>query len=63
MATAASSLIPTPSIGRLVVDRKSAIFNGSDEGDDNWTVNATPKETCKTSGINRKRSRRPTLRA
>ncbi len=35
----------------LALNRKNALFAGSDEGGDNWAVIATPIENCKISGI------------
>ncbi len=40
------------SIRPLALNRKKALFAGSDEGDDNWAVIATLIENCKFSGIN-----------
>ena len=40
------------SIRPLAISRKNALFAGSDEGDDNWTVIATLIENCKLSGVN-----------
>jgi len=40
------------SIRPLALNRKNALFAGSDEGGDNWTVIATLIENCKISGIN-----------
>jgi hypothetical protein len=34
------------------LNRKNALFAGSDKGGDNWTVIATLIENCKLSGIN-----------
>ena len=34
------------------MNRKNALFAGSDEGGDNWAVIATLIENCKLSGIN-----------
>jgi hypothetical protein len=34
------------------LNRKNALFAGSDEGGDNWAVIATLIENCKLSGIN-----------
>ncbi|HVU31180.1 MAG TPA: IS66 family transposase, partial [Sphingomicrobium sp.] len=39
------------SIRPLVLNRKNALFAGSDEGGDNWAVIATLIENCKLSGI------------
>lgn len=36
----------------LALNRKNALFAGSDEGGDNWAVIATLIEKCKISGIN-----------
>ena len=36
----------------LALNRKNALFAGSDEGGDNWAVIATLIENCKISGIN-----------
>lgn len=36
----------------LALNRKNALFAGSDEGGDNWAVIATFIENCKLSGIN-----------
>ena len=36
----------------LALNRKNALFAGSDEGGDNWAVIATLVENCKLSGIN-----------
>ncbi len=36
----------------LALNRKNALFAGSDEGGDNWAVIATLIENCKLSGIN-----------
>ncbi|GFE77674.1 hypothetical protein NTCA1_53230 [Novosphingobium sp. TCA1] len=41
------------SIRPLALNRKNALFAGSDEGGDNWAVIATLIENCKISGINR----------
>ena len=43
------------SIRPLALNRKNALFAGSDEGGDNWAVIATLIENCKLSGINRNR--------
>jgi transposase len=40
------------SIRPLALNRKNALFAGSDEGGDNWAVIATLIECCKLSGIN-----------
>ncbi|TXG82233.1 MAG: IS66 family transposase [Sphingomonadales bacterium] len=40
------------SIRPLALNRKNALFAGSDEGGDNWAVIATLIENCKISGIN-----------
>lgn len=40
------------SIRPLALNRKNALFAGSDEGGDNWAVLATLIENCKLSGIN-----------
>ena len=40
------------SIRPLALNRKNALFAGSDEGGDNWAVVATLIENCKLSGIN-----------
>jgi len=40
------------SIRPLALNRKNALFAGSDEGGDNWAVIATLVENCKISGIN-----------
>ena len=40
------------SIRPLALNRKDALFAGSDEGGDNWAVIATLIENCKISGIN-----------
>lgn len=40
------------SIRPLALNRKNALFAGSDEGGDNWAVIATLVENCKLSGIN-----------
>ena len=40
------------SIRPLALNRKNALFVGSDEGGDNWAVIATLIENCKLSGIN-----------
>lgn len=40
------------SIRTLALNRKNALFAGSDEGGDNWAVIATLIENCKISGIN-----------
>jgi transposase len=40
------------SIRPLALNRKNALFAGSDEGGDNWAVIATIIENCKLSGIN-----------
>jgi hypothetical protein len=40
------------SIRPLALNRKNALFAGSDEGGDNWAVIATLIENCKVSGIN-----------
>ncbi len=40
------------SIRPLALNRKNALFAGSDEGGDNWAVIATLIENCKLSGIN-----------
>ena len=36
----------------LALNRKNALFAGSDEGGDNWAVIATLIENCKITGIN-----------
>jgi len=36
----------------LALNRKNALFAGSDEGGDNWAVIATLTENCKLTGIN-----------
>lgn len=36
----------------LALNRKNALFAGSDEGGDNWAVIATLIENCKLAGIN-----------
>lgn len=40
------------SIRPIALNRKNALFAGSDEGGDNWAVIATLIENCKISGIN-----------
>lgn len=40
------------SIRPLALNRKNALFAGSDDGGDNWAVIATLIENCKISGIN-----------
>lgn len=40
------------SIRPLALNRKNALFAGSDKGGDNWAVIATLIENCKISGIN-----------
>lgn len=40
------------SIRPLALNRKNALFAGSDEGGDNWAVIATLIENCKISGLN-----------
>ena len=35
----------------MALNRKNALFAGSDEGGDNWAVIATLIENCKLSGI------------
>ena len=40
------------SIRPLALNRKNALFVGSDEGGDNWAVIATLIENCKLNGIN-----------
>lgn len=40
------------SIRPLALNRKNALFVGSDEGGDNWAVIATLIENCKIHGIN-----------
>lgn len=40
------------SIRPLALNRKNALFAGSDEGGDNWAVIASLIENCKLSGIN-----------
>ena len=40
------------SIRPLALNRKNALFAGSDEGGDNWAVIATLIENCKLSSIN-----------
>ena len=40
------------SIRPLALNRKNALFAGSDEGGDNWAVIATLIENCKIHGIN-----------
>jgi hypothetical protein len=40
------------SIRPLALNRKNALFAGSDEGGDNWAVIATLIENCRLSGIN-----------
>lgn len=40
------------SIRPLALNRKNALFAGSDEGGDNWAVIATLIENCKLSGTN-----------
>ena len=39
-------------ISPLALNRKNALFAGSDEGGDNWAVIATLIECCKLSAIN-----------
>lgn len=36
----------------MALNRKNALFAGSDEGGDNWAVIATLIENCKLTGIN-----------
>ncbi len=36
----------------MALNRKNALFAGSDEGGDNWAVIASLIENCKLSGIN-----------
>lgn len=36
----------------MALNRKNALFAGSDEGGDNWAVIATLIENCKLSSIN-----------
>ena len=36
----------------LALNRKNALFAGSDEGAENWAVLATPIECCKLHGVN-----------
>lgn len=40
------------SIRPLALNRKNALFAGSDEGGDNWAVVATLIECCKLNGVN-----------
>ncbi|ALJ12297.1 transposase [Sphingopyxis macrogoltabida] len=40
------------SIRPLALNRKNALFAGSDEGGDNWAVIATLIECCKLNAIN-----------
>lgn len=40
------------SIRPLALNRKNALFAGSDEGGDNWAVIATLIECCKLNGVN-----------
>lgn len=40
------------SIRPLALNRKNALFAGSDEGGDNWAIIATLIENCKIAGIN-----------
>ena len=40
------------SIRPLALNRKNALFAGSDDGGDHWAVIASMIETCKLSGIN-----------
>ena len=40
------------SIRPLALNRKNALFAGSDEGGDNWAVIATLIENCKLAGVN-----------
>ena len=40
------------SIRPLALNRKNALFAGSDEGGDNWAVIATLIENCKITGVN-----------
>lgn len=40
------------SIRPLALNRKNALFAGSDEGGDNWAIIATLVENCKIAGIN-----------
>ena len=40
------------SIRPIAMNRKNALFAGSDEGGDNWAVIATLIENCKIAGIN-----------
>jgi transposase len=40
------------SIRPLALNRKNALFAGSDEGGDNWAVIATLIEVCKLNGVN-----------
>ena len=50
----------------IALNRKNALFAGSDEGAENWAMLASLIETCKLHGINpqtyRKRSAAPVLR-
>ena len=41
------------SIRPIALNRKNALFAGSDEGGDNWAVIATLIENCKLSGVTR----------
>jgi len=36
----------------LALNRKNALFAGSDEGGDNWAAIATLIECCKLNGVN-----------
>ena len=36
----------------MALNRKNALFAGSDEGGDNWAVIATLIENCKITGVN-----------
>ena len=62
--TAASRSTPTPSSapsGRLALNRKNALFAGSDDGGANWAIIASLIETCKLNGVESARLDSPTL--
>ena len=52
--TAASRSTPTPSSARsgpIALNRKNALFAGSDGGGENWAIIASLIETCKLCGV------------
>ena len=54
LTTAASRSTPTVerSMRPIALNRKNALFAGSDEGAANWAMLASLVETCKLHGVN-----------